>query len=109
MNSEINDVSRDLDLIICKKERVSPIIAKKWKWRILNEYPEDIKNLVFAWASEAELPKTEYNNISIQRIIEATPLSFMDAIDLLYILYKDPASGYEIFSRSIRRDAVRRR
>lgn len=109
MNTDVSNIDKDLDLIISKKMNFSPAISKKWKWRILNEYPETLKQLVRAWANDEILPATEYNNVSIERILNGTGLDFIEALDLLYILYKDPASGYDIFTRSLRRDAIRRR
>ena len=103
------NVDKDLDLIICQKEKIPPSLAMKWKWRVLNEYPDTLKELVRAWASDNPLPEVKCNDISLDRILNTTPMGFIDAVDLLYILQVDPASGYEIFSRSIVRDFRRGR
>lgn len=97
MNKEILDIARNLDVLICEKAKIEPMLAEKWKWRILNEYPDDLQKLVVDWLSDRQLPETGYNNVSIQRILNGTPFAFLDAVDLLYILYKDPAAGYMIF------------
>jgi len=109
MSFDIENIDNDLDYIISKKEKISPLVAMKWKWRILNEYPDDLKQLVRAWANNQELPEVSYNGISLNRITNSTPFGFLDAVDLLYILHKDPVKGYEIFSNSIMRDGGRRR
>ncbi len=109
MSFDIDSIDNDLDYIISKKEKISAVVAMKWKWRILNEYPDDLKQLVRAWASNQKLPEVSYNDVSFSRIINSTPFGFLDAVDLLYILQKDPAKGYEIFSNSVIRDGGRRR
>lgn len=109
MSFDIASIDKDLDYIICKKEKVSPALAAKWKWRILNEYPDELRQFVFAWANDQELPTLSYSGVTFERIIKATPFSFLDAVDLLYIMQKDPAKGYEIFSNSIMHDGGRRR
>ena len=109
MNTFSADVDRDLDSIICEKMNYEPAVSKLWMWRIQNEYPEELKNLVRSWASNETLLKVEYNDVSLERILNGTSLNFLEAVDLLYILYKDPAAGYDIFSRSLRRDARRGR
>lgn len=109
MSFEITNIDNDLDFIIFKKEKITPALAIKWKWRILNEYPDELKQLVRAWASEKDLPEISYNDISLERILKSTPFNFLDAVDLLYVLQKDPVTGYEIFSKSVVRDAGRRR
>ena len=106
MSGFVPDVERDLDYFICRKGKISPALAVKWKWRILNEYPEDLQQLVFAWAEDRSLPNIEYNDVSLERILNGTFFEFLDAVDLLYILHKDPKSGYEIFLDSIIRDAA---
>lgn len=103
MNDNSNFMDGKLSTIISKKMNILPVLAKKWQWRILNEYPEDIKNLICKWARDEELPEIEYNEISLKDIMEGTGLDVLEAADLLYIISKDPVQGYEIFSRSIRR------
>lgn len=104
MNLEIENIDNDLDYYLSKREKLPPEVALKWKWRILNEYPEDLKQLVRAWISDQEIPDPSYNGVSFERIRKATPFSFLDAVDLLYIMQKDPAKGYEIFSKAIIHD-----
>lgn len=109
MSFEIKNIDDDLDYIICKKEKMSPALAIKWKWRILNEYPDELKHLIRAWASNQDLPEITCSDISLERILKSTSFGFLDAVDLLYVLQKDPVKGYEIFSKSVVRDAGRRR
>lgn len=44
-----------------------------------------------------------YNEVSLEGIINGTGLNFLEAVDLLYIICKDPVNGYGIFARSVRR------
>lgn len=97
-------IDRDLEVIVCRKAKVTLSEAAIWLWRVLNEYPADLQGTVRAWAGGQDIPKVEHNNVSLERILAGTSLGFMDAIDLLYILSRDPAAGYDIFQRSLGRD-----
>lgn len=103
MSDNSNPMNVKLSTVISRKMNMLPVLAKKWQWRILNEYPEDIKNLIFKWANDEPLPEIAYNEISLKDIMNGTGLDVLEAADLLYIISKDPVQGYEIFSRSIRR------
>ena len=108
MRGEEKEIDKDLDTIISERMYLVPIIAKKWKWRILNEYPEDLKNAARAWAAGEPVPDVEYGNISLEKIKKGTGADILNALDLLYIMSKDPISGNYIFSRTARRDIRRR-
>lgn len=108
MNGNETDVRRDLDMLISKKAKIGLPEAKMWQWRVLNEYPEDLAEVVIAWVCDRPLPSVEYNEISFERILRSTVLGFLEAAELMYILYKDPAGGYRIFTASLGRDFGRR-
>lgn len=105
----VSNIEKDLDMIISSKMKLNPIVSRKWQWKILNEYPEPLKELVLAWAKDETLPLVKYSNVSVERIINGTGLDFLEAVDLLYIIYKDPLSGYDIFSSFLRRDRIRKK
>lgn len=46
MSEFIKDIDKDLGTIISKKMHMQPVLAEKWSWKILNEYPEDLKNVI---------------------------------------------------------------
>ena len=106
MDSEKRDVEKRLNFFLCEKTNITPSLASKWRWRILNEYPEDLKLLIFEWVKGHEIPDIEYNGVSLQTILDNTYFEFLDAVDLLYIMHKDPASGYDIFVESMHFDIL---
>ena len=39
MSEFIKDIDKDLGTIISKKMHMQPVLAEKWSWKILNDYP----------------------------------------------------------------------
>lgn len=103
MSGITNAVDKNLDTIISKKLHIQPVLAQKWQWRILNEYPEDLKNVIRKWAMDEEVPEIEYDRITLKMAMKGIGLNILEAADLLYIISKDPLQGYEIFSKSVHR------
>lgn len=97
------DTCKRLDKLISRKLHILPVIAKKWQWRILHEYPEDLREAVYQWAADGIVQPVSYNEVTLEDIINGTGLNFLEAVDLLYIICKDPVNGYEIYARSVRR------
>jgi hypothetical protein len=98
------DFKKELAYGIVKKAKISPIMAKIIAWRVENEYPNDLRELVWAWIEGRDLPKVEYNNISMERAMNALNISNpLDAAELLYVMSKDPAEGYMIWMESLPR------
>ena len=56
MSEFIKDIDKDLGTIISKKMHMQPVLAEKWSWKILNEYPEDLKNVIRKWAKDEQIP-----------------------------------------------------
>ena len=54
MSEFIKDIDKDLGTIISKKMHMQPVLAEKWSWKILNEYPEDLKNVIRKWAKDEQ-------------------------------------------------------
>ena len=103
MSEFIKDIDKDLGTIISKKMHMQPVLAEKWSWKILNEYPEDLKNVIRKWAKDEQIPEIEYSRISLAMAMQGIGLDILEASDLLYITSKDPLQGYEIFTRFARR------
>ena len=103
MKEFINDIDKELGTVISEKMHMQPILAEKWRWRILNEYPEDLKNVIRKWAMNEEIAEIEYNRISLGMIMRGMGLNILEASDLLYITSKDPVQVYEIFYRFVHR------
>lgn len=97
------DTCKRLDKIISQKLNILPVIAKKWQWRILHEYPDDLREAVYQWTADGSVQSVSYNEVSLEDIINGTGLNFLEAVDLLYIIFKDPVNGYRIYARSVRR------
>ena len=91
MSEFIKDIDKDLGTIISKKMHMQPVLAEKWSWKILNEYPDE------------QIPEIEYSRISLEMAMQGIGLDILEAVDLLYITSKDPLHGYEIFTRFARR------
>ena len=107
MSEFIKDIDKDLGTIISKKMHMQPVLAEKWSWKILNEYPEDLKNVIRKWAKDEQIPEIEYSRISLEMAMQGIGLDILEAVDLLYITSKDPLHGYEIFTRFARRERGR--
>ena len=82
---------------------MSEFIKDKFLGKILNEYPEDLKNVIRKWAKDEQIPEIEYSRISLEMAMQGIGLDILEAVDLLYITSKDPLHGYEIFTRFARR------
>ena len=115
MSEFIKDIDKDLGTIISKKMHMQPVLAEKWSWKILNEYPRNsyvVSSKVFfptgggairKWAKDEQIPEIEYSRISLEMAMQGIGLDILEAVDLLYITSKDPLHGYEIFTRFARR------
>ena len=69
MSEFIKDIDKDLGTIISKKMHMQPVLAEKWSWKILNEYPEDLKNVIRKWAKDEQIPEIEYSRISLEMVM----------------------------------------
>ena len=67
---------------------MQPVLAEKWSWKILNEYPEDLKNVIRKWAKDEQIPEIEYSRISLEMAMQGIGLDILEAVDLLYITSK---------------------
>ena len=79
MNGDFADILRNLDMLISQKAKIDLTQAKIWQWRVMNEFPVELKALVAAWASDQPLPEIEYNGVSYDRISNGTGLDFLGA------------------------------
>ena len=89
------------------REKVSAPIAYSWAWRIQNEYPEDLRLAAEAWAENRALPEIDVTGISLQQVLLQTGDSVPNALELLYIVSKDPAEGRTLLARCTKRDSLR--
>lgn len=100
----IKIIKKELATLLHKKSKLNFGVCKVLQWRILNEYPEELQDLVIAWACEKPLPKVEYSGLTIEKIQKTMYFNdFLDAVELMYIVYKDPIKGHDIWVRSIPR------
>lgn len=98
-------IKKELATLLNKKSKLNFGVCKVLQWRILNEYPEELQDLVIAWACEKPLPKVEYSGLTIEKIQKTMYFNeFIDAVELMYIMHKDPIKGHDIWARSLPRD-----
>lgn len=95
-------IKKELVTLLNKKSKLNFGVCKVLQWRILNEFPEDLQNLVIAWVCEKPLPKVEYSGLTIEKIQKTMHFNdFLDAVELMYIVYKDPVKGQDIWAKSL--------
>lgn len=96
----VDYIDRKLDQFIREKMDMPVMIAKKWQWKILHEYPEELKNVIRQWAINENLSEVNCEGISLGDVINGTGSGILEAVDLLYIISKDPVQGKRIFCES---------
>lgn len=100
----IKVIKKELATLLHKKSKLNFGVCKVLQWRILNEFPEDLQNLVISWVCEKPLPKVECNGLTIEDVQKTMYFgNFLDAVELMYIAYKDPIKGHDIWVKSIPR------
>ena len=95
-----------LSLQLRKEERVSPLAAHSWAWRIQNEYPEALRLAAEAWAQGEQIPAVEITGITLEQVLRQTGDRVPGALELLYVMSRDPAKGRDLLARSTRRDGL---
>ena len=95
------DIDRKLPLVISREMKSSPAASHVWKWRVINEYPENLKEAARAYAMGEAIPNVEYNGVTLEFITENAHLDFFNSLELLYIISSDPESGFEIFDSCV--------
>lgn len=93
-----------LSLVLCQKEGISPLVAHSWAWRIQNEYPESLRQAAEAWAMGEEIPPAEVVGETLDQVIRQTGANVPEALELMYVMSRDPAEGLDLLARSTRRD-----
>lgn len=71
-------------------------------WRILNEYPEVLKEGAITYLEHPEcVPDIIIGNFSIKNIMNWMNCNVLEAIDFLYLYFKDPKTAeFILFSIS---------
>ena len=95
-------------LQLVQQEHVSPTQAYAWAWRIQNEYPPALQAAAERWAEglPAE-PATEAGEMSLEVIQQRSGATVPQALELLYVLHRDPVEGRQLLARCTRRDRLR--
>ena len=91
----------ELAIPIRRSERVTPATALSWSWRILNEYPEPLRDAVVALATGDTTADFELYGYSLRRLAGRTASSIFGAAELMYVLYRDKEQGAVLISKSI--------
>ncbi|MBQ8052896.1 MAG: hypothetical protein IJ198_03705 [Lachnospiraceae bacterium] len=91
----------ELAIPIRKSERVNPATAIAWSWRILNEYPEPLRDAVVAWASGDKDADFELYGYSLRRLAGRTGSTVFGAAELMNVLYKDKEEAAVLISKCI--------
>ena len=91
----------ELAIPIRISERVTPATALSWSWRILNEYPEPLRDAVVAWAAGDSTADYELYGYSLQRLAARTASTVFGAAELMYVMSKDKEQGAVLISKSI--------
>lgn len=89
------------------REKAAAPNAYSWAWRILSEYPESLRLAAEAWAEEKELPEVSITEITLEQVLRRTGSSVPQALELLYVISKDPSEGRNLLARCTRRDSLR--
>lgn len=77
---------------IIRCSHCSKAIASAMAWRILNQYPENLRTAAFALA-QGELPEAKAGAFSLKDVMEITGLKDFEALEILYIIGEDAAAG----------------
>lgn len=95
-----------LSLQLRKEEKISPLAAHSWAWRIQNEYPEPLRRAAEAWAQGEAVPDVDVTGITLQQVCRRTGESVPAALELLYVMYRDPSEGRDLLARTAPRDTL---
>lgn len=96
-----------LALILCQKLLLKPSEGFCRAWRVLNEYPQELKDALLSWAQDADLPHTQISGFELQRVMEQGGLSAPDALEIMYVMSRSLNDGVAILSRCTPRDTLR--
>lgn len=92
---------------LCRRNNMSSVAAYSAAWRILNEYPPELRSAAEAWAENRDLPEVSVNDISLSLVINNTGENVPAALELLYVISKDPDNGIELLCLCTKHDSFR--
>lgn len=85
-----------LALKLSEADTASSGMLYAWAWRILNEYPENLRAAVLKWAEGEPVPELEVNGMTLERALKISKASVPCAIEMLYVAGKDEREGLEM-------------
>jgi hypothetical protein len=94
----------ELAHVIYKQEHIDPLAAAAWAYRVLREYPNDLREAFLAWVSgNHNIPQIGIGNETLNGIMTSCKCTLPYAIEALNIVSKNEKDGREIIVRNIRR------
>ncbi len=96
-----------LALILSRKLLLKPSEAFCRSWRILNEYPQALREAMLSWAQDADVPHTEISGFDLKRVMDQSGLSAPDALEIMYVMSRSLNDGVGILARCTPRDGAR--
>lgn len=89
---------------LAKKEYAAPASAYVWAWRIQNEYPPELRAAAERWAEGLPEEPVTAAGVTLDGVRRRTGASVPQALELMYVLYRDPVEGNRLLDRCTRRD-----
>lgn len=93
----------ELANLLTRRFRLSRAAGCTTAWRILNEYPEELREAAVQLA-KGETPTVTVRDLTVEEIAAMTGAGPLEALELMYVLTADKSAGETLLLRLSRHD-----